>query len=301
MINLKNFDVIIVGGSYAGLSAAMSLGRAIRNVLIIDGGKPCNAQTPHSHNFITHDGVAPAAITESAKQQVLAYPTVQLITDSVTSVTGANNHFEVFTEQGEKFSAKKIIFTTGLKDIMPNIPGLPESWGISVIHCPYCHGYEYKDKITGILINGEHAFEFGRLIRNWTSHLSIFTNGKPTFDQEISLKIASMGIKIVETELENIEHENGHIRNLHFKDGMRVQLDALYARLPFEQHCKIPEILGCKINNAGHIVVDNLQKTNIPGIYAAGDCATPMRSVSLAVAEGNKAGAFVNHELISES
>jgi len=299
MNKLNTYDAAIVGGSYAGLSAAMSLGRAIRNVLVVDGGKPCNIQTPHSHNFLTQDGNTPTEIAEAAKKQALAYPTIQFISDSVTSVIGKNNEFEVSTSQGGKFFAKKIIFSTGVKDIMPDIPGFSQSWGISVIHCPYCHGYEFRGRNTGILINGEHAFEFGRLIKNWTPHLTIFTNGQPTFDQQTFAEIEALGIKIVETEIAKIEHENGQIRSLVFKNGTSEELDALYARIPFVQHCNIPEMLGCTISDAGHIGVDDFQQTSIPGIYAAGDCTTPMRSVSLAVSAGNKAGAFVNQALTS--
>ena len=300
MNHLKIFDVAVIGGSYAGLSAAMSLGRAIRKVLIIDAGKPCNIQTPHSHNFLTQDGNTPIEIAELAKKQVLAYPTVQLITDSATSVTGSNYEFEISTHQNGSFFAKKIIFSTGVRDNMPDIPGFSQSWGISVIHCPYCHGYEFRGRKTGIFINGEHAFEFGRLIKNWTDHLTIFTNGQATFDRETFAEIEALGIKIVETEIASIEHNNGQIRSLAFKNGTSDELDALYARISFEQHCKIPEVLGCTISDAGHIVVDDFQLTSIPGIYAAGDCTTPMRSVSLSVSTGNKAGAFVNQALISE-
>jgi len=297
----EKFDIVIVGGSYAGLSAAMSLGRAIRKVLIIDSGSPCNIQTPHSHNFLTQDGATPAAIGESAKKQVLAYPTIRFLSDTVTSLTGEDNSFEILTEGNEKFAARKVLFATGVKDLMPDIPGFRESWGISVIHCPYCHGYEYKGQVTGILVNGETAFEFARLIRNWTDKLYILTHGAPTFDSETYQKINALGIKVIETEIKSIDHENGHISGVVLQDGTIQYLEALYARIPFRQHCGIPEAIGCKMTDMGHIQADDFQKTSIPGIFAAGDCTTPMRNVANSVGAGSKAGAFINHQLLIES
>ena len=141
----KLFDVIIVGGSNAGLAAAMALGRALRNVLVIDSGLPCNRQTPYSHNFLTHDGTPPSEIATLARQQTLRYSTVSLIQGIVTEGLQTVDGFEILTENGERFNAKKVIFATGIKDIMPNIPGLAECWGISVLHCPFCHGYEAEE------------------------------------------------------------------------------------------------------------------------------------------------------------
>ena len=131
-----------IGGSYAGLSAALSLGRAMRRVLMLDSGQPCNWQTPHSHNFLTQDGSPPAALAAVARAQVLAYPTVQLRNDLATGVTGAS--FTVTTAAGPTVRAKKLLFATGICDLLPPVPGLATCWGISVIHCPYCHGYEYQ-------------------------------------------------------------------------------------------------------------------------------------------------------------
>src|SRR5690606_24019090 len=135
-----HYDVIIIGGSYAGLSAAMALGRSRRTVLIIDEGRPCNRQTPHAHNLITHDGDAPADIARRAKEQVLAYPTVRFIRDKALSAAGADGAFDVGTASDHAYRAKKLLLATGVRDLTPPIPGFAECWGISVLHCPYCHG-----------------------------------------------------------------------------------------------------------------------------------------------------------------
>jgi thioredoxin reductase len=300
MENLTDYDVVVVGGSYAGLSAAMALGRAMKKVALVDSGKPCNAQTPQSHNFITHDGEAPAVIAATARNQVLAYPTIDPVQDLVTSVTGADNHFTVTTEAGKVFTSKKILFATGVKDFMPEIPGFANCWGISVIHCPYCHGYEYRGEETGILLNNPLALDFARFIRNWTPRLTLFTNGPATFDETVKDLLAKINVPVNEKYIGRIDHENGHIQQLVFEDNSSIQLNAMYARPAFEQHCPIPQQLGCGLNEQGYLIVDGSQKTTVPGIYAAGDNTTMVRAVSTAVAAGGLAGARMSHELINE-
>ena len=299
-MNIKKFDVIIIGGSYAGLSAAMALGRSLRNVLIIDSGLPCNRQTPHSHNFITQDGVTPSEISQKAKRQVLKYNTVQFIEDKAIKGKKVNQSFYIHTESGRQFESSKLIFATGVKDIMPEIKGLSDCWGISVVHCPYCHGYEIKNKKTGIIANGETAFHLAPLVKNLTDELSILTNGKAEFDSEQILRLNRNNIKIVEKNITEIQHENGYIKSVFFKDGSSEYFEATYAALPSKQHCDIPELLGCELNEQGYIHVDMMGKTTVEGIFACGDNTTRMRSVANAVASGNVAGAVINMELSNQ-
>ena len=291
-------DVVIIGGSYAGLSAALALGRAIRQVVVLDSGQPCNRQTPHSHNFLTQDGSTPAAIAAVAREQVLAYPTVQLRPEAAIAATGADNHFTVTTASGAVVQARKLLFATGIRDLMPALPGFAECWGISAIHCPYCHGYEYRWEPTGILANGDVAAEMGVLIRNWTDKLTIFTNGPATLTPEQRQRLADRGISIEETPVRKLLHQAGHLTQLDLADGRALPLAALYARLPFEQHCALPSDLGCTHSETGYLTVDNFQKTSVPGVYAAGDATNPMRAVGAAVAAGMMAGAMLNRELI---
>lgn len=297
----KNFDVIIIGGSYAGLSAAMALGRSLRNVLIIDSGKPCNRQTPHSHNFITHDGNTPKEISSLARKDVEKYTTVQFHEGIATKILKNNNGFEVETLSNERFYAKKIVLASGVKDVMPNIPGFEECWGISVLHCPYCHGYEVRNEVTGILSNGDMAYEFSKLIFNMTKNLTLFTNGKSTLTQEQIKKLKQNKINLNEEEIDRIEHENGFIQKIIFKNGSSALLKALYAKRPFEQNFNITESLGCELTEQGFIKIDPMQKTTIPGVFACGDNVTMMRSVANAIAQGNFAGAVVNKELSEEA
>lgn len=290
----KNFEVIIIGGSYAGLSAAMALGRSLRNVLIIDSGLPCNRQTPHSHNFLTQDGKTPKEISTLAKEQVEKYETVKfhngLATGGIKSVDG----FEITTDTNDTFTAKKLIFATGLKDVMPDIKGFAACWGISIIHCPYCHGFEYRNQNTGIIANGAKAFHLVSLVNNLTKQVTILTNGKADFDAAQMEKLNKHNIKIIANNITEIAHENGQLKQVIFDDGNKLNFNAVYAAIPFAQHSDIPLSLGCEITEQGYIKVDNFQQTTVEGVFACGDNSGMMRSVANAVYSGNLTGAMVN-------
>lgn len=300
MENSTKFDVIIIGGSYAGLSAAMSLGRSLKNVLIIDGQQPCNSQTPYSHNFITQDGAKPHEIAQKAKAEVLNYETVKFVADRAISGKKLVDKFEISTATGGNFESKKIIFATGIKDELPDIEGFAACWGISVIHCPYCHGYEFKKQKTAIMANGDRAFHVTSLVNNLTTNLVILTSGMSEFTQEQTKKLNSRNIDIIETEIVEIKHNNGQVEKILFKNGEELEFDAVYAAVPFTQHAELPNSFGCEITEQGYIQVDDFQKTTVAGIYACGDNSTMMRSVAKAVASGNIAGAMVNMELTQE-
>jgi len=301
MTQQKDFEIIIVGGSYSGLSAAMSLGRSLRQVLVIDSGLPCNRQTPHSHNFITHDGEKPAVISAKAKIQVDFYDTVQFYNGVAVDAIKIGKDFEVKTEDGKTFTSKKILFATGVKDLLPEIKGFADCWGISVLHCPYCHGYEVKKEKTAIIANGEMGFEYAKLISNWTKELRLLTNGKSILTSEQTKILKKHQIEIIEDEVDSLEHENGNIEYVVFKNQTKIEVKAIYHRPPFKQHCSLPETLGCELTEQGLIKVDIMQKTNIPGIYASGDSVIQARSVAMAVSSGSFAGASINKELIEGS
>lgn len=300
MTGNEQFDIIIVGGSYSGLAAGMALGRALKNVLIIDGGKPCNSQTPYSHNFITHDGDKPIEIAALANLEVKRYETVQFFEGFATSGIQTGNGFEISVTSGETFRGKKLIFATGIKDIMPGIDGFAECWGISVLHCPYCHGYEVRQEKTGILGNGELGFDLVRLISNWTNDLTLFTNGPATLTAEQKEQLVKRRISLVEKVVERLKHTNGYLENIVFREGTTTTIKALYAAVPFEQHCTIPELLGCELSGEGYIKIDTFNETTVKGVYACGDNSTRMRTVSNAVAMGTTTGITVSKKMILE-
>lgn len=296
----KNFEVIIIGGSYSGLSAAMSLGRSLRHVLVIDSGLPCNRQTPHSHNFITQDGEKPAVISAKAKLQVAIYKTIQFYNGLAVKALKTKSGFEIKIESGEIFTSRKLLFATGVRDLIPEIKGFADCWGISVLHCPYCHGYEVKNEKTAIIASGEMGFEYAKLISNWTKDLRLCTNGKSELTSEQTQILKKKGISIFEEEIDSFEHNDGYVSNIIFRNKDKIEVKAIYARPPFEQHCPLPANLGCEINEQGLLKVDSMQKTNIVGVYASGDATTQMRSVAIGVSSGSFAGAVINKELIDE-
>lgn len=300
MTDEKNFEVIIVGGSYAGLSAAMALGRSLRHVLIIDSGLPCNRQTPHSHNFLTQDGKTPKEISTIARQQVEKYETVKFYEGLATTGTKTATGFEITTGANHRFTAKKLILATGIKDIMPDINGFAACWGISIIHCPYCHGYEYRQQNTGILANGAKALHLASLVNNLTESITILTNGSADFNAEQMDKLNKRHIKIIETKISGFKNNKGHIQNVVFDDLTKMPFDVVYAAIPFQQHSEIPVALGCELTEHGYLKVDPLQKTMTPGVFACGDNTNMMRSVANAVYSGNLTGAAVNAELTNE-
>jgi len=295
-----DFDVIIIGGSYAGLSASLSLGRALRKVLIIDDNKPCNARTPHSHNFLTHDGEKPSDISTKAKAEVLKYPTIQFFTGKAISAKQIPGGFSTVVESGAIFTSRKILLATGLKDVMPNIKGFGDCWAISIIHCPYCHGYEVKNEKIGLLMNGDHAFEMASNLCNWNKELTILTNGKSQFTDLQLAKLKLKSIVIVEDEIEEMEHDNGYLKNVVFSNGKKLNLKAIYARPEIKQHSNIHESLNCELTDLNTIKVDEFCKTTTNGVYAAGDCASLFRSLSIVTAAGTMAGVVLNKEMIAE-
>ncbi|SHJ98457.1 NAD(P)/FAD-dependent oxidoreductase [Pseudozobellia thermophila] len=297
----KEFEVIIIGGSYAGLSAALSLGRSLRKTLVIDAGKPCNRQTPHSHNFLTQDGSTPQELLERAKKQVSRYDRVKFYDGHAISGKRTSTGFEITTSKQAVFSAKKLVFATGIKDLIPNIKGFSECWGISVVHCPYCHGYEIRKKKTAILANGEKAFHLAPLVRNLTDDITVITAGKPDFSEGQMSRLHRNRIRILEKEIAEIKHVDGQLKTLVFKDGSQEGYDAAYAPIPFEQNTGIPQELGCNITEGGYIEVDPMYKTTQEGIFACGDGSSMFRSVATAVYGGNVTGALLNKELTEES
>jgi thioredoxin reductase len=292
------FDVIIIGGSYAGLSAAIALGRAIRNVLVIDSGNPCNKNAPQAHNFITWDGANPLTIIKKAREDVLRYPTIKFLEGIVKHANRLDSGFEVQTEKGEKFSAKKLLFATGVSENFPDIKNIAECWGISVLHCPYCHGYEVKDKKTGILVDGTNAVEECITLKNWTKEVTLFTNDKDSLTNHQKNQLERYGINLVSKKIDLIEHTNGQITTIHFADGSKSDIPVIYAKLSIRQHCDIPRELGCRITASGHIKVNAKKKTTVAGVFAAGDNSNTYRTISIATASGTMAGMMINGELI---
>lgn len=290
-------DAIIIGGSYSGLSAALAMGRSLRKILVLDNGLPCNRQTPETHNFLTHDGKRPQLIREEAARQVLAYPSVRLYPGKAVQADAREDHFRIVTQKDEYFYAYKLLLATGLEDLLPAIPGFAPCWGVSILHCPYCHGYEVRGQPTAILASGQFALHYARLLRNWTDDLIVLTNGLPLNPEEAG-QLARLGIAVREAPIERMDEKDGRLKSIHFLQGEPLDISVVYAHIPFRQHSELPAQLGCVLTEQGHIRVDGFQRTSVPGVFAAGDNASPIRAIAPAVASGMMAGVAINMELI---
>jgi len=291
-------DVLIIGGSYAGLSAAMALGRARRAVLVLDAQRPRNRFTPHAHNLLLHDGAAPADLSARARQQVAAYPTVQLLATEATRATPLpGGGFAVDTPLGT-FEARRLLLATGMHDELPPLPGFAECWGKSVIHCPFCHGYEVADQPTGIWANGDDAGHLVQLLLNWSRDLTLFTNGPATLGDDVRQLLHTHNVPLEETPVAELLHQGGQLAALRLADGRTLPLPVLYARVPARQASTLGAQLGCELTEQQFLRVDALQRTTVPGVSAAGDCCNPMAQLAQAIAAGNLAGGMLSRELI---
>jgi thioredoxin reductase len=215
-------------------------------------------------------------------------------------VVKVSDGFIIHMAAGESFHSKKIILAGGIQDIFPDIEGLSECWGITVLHCPYCHGYEVKDKKTGLLANGENAFEFTALISNWTKDLMLYTNGKSQLKSEQRDSLERKGILISEKKILKIDHESGKIKKLILEDNSEMPLEALYVKNSFRQASSLHEELGCRLTEEGHLSTDSFQRTSVPGVYACGDNSNLIRTLANAIASGTTAGMMVNKEMVLE-
>lgn len=291
--------MFIVGGSVAGLSAALILGRSLRKVLVIDSGASCNRQTPQSHSFMTRDGAKPAELSAIAREQALTYPTVGFQRDKVVSIIKDDGFFNASTELGAQFSARKILLATDVHDIMPDIEGFAECWGKSILHCPYCHGYEVRNEKLGVMIEGDHTVHYAGLIRHWSHDLTFFTNGSTKITTDQKEEIRRLKIPIIASPLAKIVQQNGMLSAVETQEGDHIALTALFAPVPSRQHGDLAQQLGCEISPAGLIVVNPFGETTVPGVFAAGDNSSPMRQIVIASAAGSMVGVFLNKELLS--
>jgi len=303
MNSADTYEVIIIGGSYAGLQAGLTMGRSSRKTLIIDSGEPCNKNAVYTHNFLTQDSQPLQACTSIALEQLRKYPTVFHLSDTVIKVDRQERGFSVMTKTGNNLIAGKLILATGVQDIFPKVKGFEECWGRTVLHCPYCHGYEVKARKTAIVANGDLANLYTTIMPQWSDNLTLFTNGISTLSNEQREKIKKKNIDIIETEISEIVQTSGNVEKVILKDGRSFAFEIVYWKLPVVVPQWIKD-LGCKLNASGVVEVEETtKKTSIPGIYACGDLTsgTTVRTIAVAVEGGMRAGFFLNIEISSES
>lgn len=299
-IKSKLYDVIIVGGSFAGLSAALSLGRAMRKVLVIDDNKPCNRTSNKSHNLLTRDGFNPLYLLQEARKEVSQYANIFFIDDFANKAKKRDNFFEITTKSQKVFNSRKVILATGVMDILPKIAGYKECWGISIVHCPYCHGYEFKNLKTAVCSDGIHGYDFASLIFNWTKDVTLIINDFSELNKQQIKKLNGHGIKIIESSIKSIEHSQGVMKSITFNNGINENFDVLYDSPLIIPNNPLALYLGCEVNDYGYIQVSDRQMTSVEGVYSCGDNISLLRTLANAVASGSLAGAAANRAIIEE-
>lgn len=230
----------------------------------------------------------------------MKYPSVFLKSDLAVEGWKSNGLFFIKTQSQELVSGRKLVFATGVRDLLPELPGMEECWGNTIIHCPYCHGYEYRGQKTAIFGSGDRAFHLAGLIANLTDDLTLLSNGNSDFSKEQLSKLQNKGIAVLNQSVAEFIHQDGKINSILFKDGSSKSFQAVYAVIPFEQHCSIPEKMGCELNEWGFIKVDQTYKTSLEGVFACGDATSGIRSVANAISAGNITGAMINKILVDE-
>ena len=283
------FDVVIVGGGPAGLSAALNLGRARKRVLLCDAGPRRNAAAKEIHGFVTRDGTPPSEFRRIGREQLEPYGSVEARDVQVEEIRGEKGAFEVRLSTGI-VQARRILLCTGMIDELPDIEGFRELWGHSIFQCPYCHAWEEQDRRFGFLAPGPELLEFALLLRGWTNDVTVLTDGRFAVQTDLE----SAGVRIEERRIARIS--KGEVELV---DGGSLPLDVLFARPP-QRQVGLVNALGLALDSGGYVVVDEGRQTSVAGIYAAGDLATPMQSAILAAAAGMQAAARINHELTVE-
>jgi thioredoxin reductase len=295
-------DALIVGGSFAGLSAAMQLARARRNVCVVDAGAPRNRFAAQSHGFFGQDGVPPLKMIADARDKLLAYPTVRFIQASVAAAHADDaGAFTATLDTGEQLSAHKLLLAFGVQDGLPDIPGVRERWGTSVLHCPYCHGYEFGGRQLGLLFAGALPPDHALLIAEW-GPVTFFLNGSDTaLDAEVRAKLQARGVTIEPGRVAGLEGPGTDLAAVLLDDGRRVPVEAMYVVPRTRPASPLAGQLGCAFDDGplGPVLrVDAMKMTTVPGVYAAGDAAMAFTNATLASADGLMAGVSLHRSLV---
>jgi thioredoxin reductase len=297
----KLLDVIIIGGGPAGLNAALLLGRSRKSVLVIDEGKARNRVTHEAHGFLTRDGIEPAEFKRIAMEQIGQYPSVQFVSDAAVTASGTDGHFEIMTAQGTSWHAKKLLFAVGKKDLPLDIAGLTEVYGKSAFVCPYCDGWELRDQPLVSIVSGAHALHMAKVLSGWTDQITICTNGSTELTAEHLAEIKRHNISVSTSPIRQIESVDGIVQHVVLDTGERISCRGIFFAPKLAGGSDLPQALGCKMTDTGSIIVDSFGKTNIPGVFGAGDAASEMYQAIMAAAQGSIAGAGINHELLMEA
>jgi thioredoxin reductase len=308
----ETYDVVVVGGGAAGLAGALALARARRSVLVVDAGEPRNAPAGQVHNYLTRDGTPPADLLAAGRDEVVGYGG-EIVTDRVTEIVregrrGQGGGFRLALAGGGGPRARRLLVATGLVDELPDVPGVVERWGRDVLHCPYCHGWEARDKRIGVLAAGPIAVHQAHLWRQWTPHVLLFLNGGPAPDADEAERLAARAITVVGERVARLEVVEDELTGVRLASGEVVALDAVAVAPRFTARSDLLEPLGLKpveVEFGGHVLgtqlpADPTGATAVPGVWVAGNAADLRAQVISAAAAGLHAAAAINADLVTE-
>ncbi len=286
------YDVIVVGGSFAGMSAALQLARARQHVLLIDAGLPRNRFADAAHGFLGHDGRPPMAIMREARHQLQRYPTAEILVGEAKNASAIEDGFVIGLASGGKRRARRLVLATGVADELPAIPGMRERWGATVLHCPYCHGYEIRDHPLGVIANHAMSAHQAVLVPDW-GPTTYFTQGQ--FEPDIAdlRAFAARGIAVERTPVVELLGEAPALDGVRLADGRIIELAAVFTAPRTRPASPLASQLGCAHEEGStgpYVKVDQGGVTTVSGVWAAGDTATPMHNATLASAGGVLAG-----------
>ncbi|MDW5377192.1 NAD(P)/FAD-dependent oxidoreductase [Halomonas sp. HP20-15] len=295
------FDAVIIGGSYAGMTAGLQLARARRRVLVVDAGEPRNRFATHSHGFLTQDGTPPAEIAAEGRSQLMEYATVEWRSGRVESVTGAADDFSLALADGRTVKARRVILATGVSDELPDVPGLAEQWGRNVFHCPYCHGYELGGTGIGVLASSELSLHHGLMLPDW-GETTLFLNDVFEPDADQLAQLEARATRVERGAVECLAGREGSSAGVEIvmRDGRVFALSGLFVA-PRIRLGPLATRIGCALEETpmGEVVkTDAMQASSIPGIFACGDVARAAGSVTFAVADGAMAGVAAHRSLM---
>lgn len=298
------YDVVVVGGGAAGLSAAVALGRARRSVLVIDAGEQRNLPAAGVHNFLTRDGMSPAELARVGRDEVVSYGGTVLAA-SVRTVARVADAFDVVADDGTRVRARRLLLATGLVDELPDVPGLRERWGTDVLHCPYCHGWEVRDQMIGVLASGPMAVHQALLFRQWSEHITLFLNGRPAPTEDESEQLAARGVAVVPGPVAGLEVHDDALAAVLLAGGPRHAVQALVVGPTFTARTELADSLGVATTEhpmgvGTYVVTDEMGLTSVPGVWAAGNASDLMAQVVTSAARGLMVGAAINADLMAE-
>jgi thioredoxin reductase len=297
---MDSYDVAIVGAGPAGLSAALILGRCRRRVLVCDHGSPRNAASHALHGFLTRDGIEPAEFLRIGREQLESYQTVEFKQTEVVNIERSDSGFSLSLADGSNTRCKKLLLATGVKDKLPEIEGLMPLYGRSVFHCPYCDGWEMRDRKLAVYGAGESGPGLALELTLWTRDLVLCTDGLAISTKD-SQRLKKHGIRLREERITRLKGANGLLREIEFTSGEPLQRDGLFFSTGQYQGSDLARKLGCEIDGDGSIKTGDYEITIIPGLYVAGDASRLVQLAIVAAAEGAQAAFAINQELLKSA